>query len=334
MTALSGGTGLAVLEPVAADAAGRALLLDVLADADASPEARAGACFVLSHYQRTKQPATAFARLLADRSQPAALRSAAAMAIGDLDARLGFAMLVEVLQAVDDNPTVRSAAAAALGWTGQAGALGPLADTLDDRADAPDVRAACAEALGYLGLGDGAVETLMASAAEHTLRVRFWSLFALGELARLDETYRKPVVELATAVAQSDLRVVRGWWSVRREAEGAIHKARSDGTRPPSLLAAVGPAAAEAAAGAFADQAVRAARLPPERVLEVSREVRFEPADGDLVAHFPWLGLTVTEPWDGTAEDVVGAAAVAGHRVGTKLTNRGILFLQPWRDPE
>lgn len=320
---------------MAANAAGRKVLVGILADPGVAPEARAGACWVLGNYQRTKQPAGALAALVVDGTEPPSLRVEAARAIASLGAREAYEALVEVLADPAEEPRVREPVAEALGATMEETAVEPLLATLLDRTTDDGVRAACARALAHHDVADLA-EAMFAGVGERDARLRFWCLFALGELATRSAADAGEVMETAEAVGQHDDRVIRGFWSVRRQAHDVSARARQavyPVDTPATLAALVGPQVAEDAAVAFAERAVRGAKLPSERVEEVSKEVLFEAGDEDVTAFFPWLDARVPQAWDGTPEDLLGAATVAGERMGTKLAAKGLLGLQPWRNP-
>ena len=88
--------------------------------------------------------------------------------------------LIEVL--TEDAPLVaRLASAYALAAFGQPEVETALSAALADEDEPPDLRAVCAEALGY-GHFKGALAVLVAATADSSPEVRYWSLYALGEL--------------------------------------------------------------------------------------------------------------------------------------------------------
>jgi HEAT repeat protein len=88
--------------------------------------------------------------------------------------------LIEVL--VAEVPAVaRQASAYALGIFRQAEVENALSAVLIDQHERTDVRAACAEALGH-GHFRGAVSALASATTDSSPEVRYWSLYALGEL--------------------------------------------------------------------------------------------------------------------------------------------------------
>jgi HEAT repeat protein len=88
--------------------------------------------------------------------------------------------LIEVL--VADAPAVaRQASAYALGMFRQAEVENALSAVLTDQRERPDVRAACAEALGH-GHFQEAFSALATATTDSSPEVRYWSLYALGEL--------------------------------------------------------------------------------------------------------------------------------------------------------
>jgi HEAT repeat protein len=129
---------------------------------------------------------------------------------------------LERLLASHERPNVRAKAAWALGFHPQGQqAAGSLLRALGDREEEADVRAHAAEALGHLADRLGEREPDVLGALLHGLRdaspeVRFWSAFALGNLA--DEA-AIPALEL---LATRDEESVPGWWSIRKEANDSI----------------------------------------------------------------------------------------------------------------
>jgi len=190
-------------------------LLAMLRDGHHPPDLRAAVCWVLaqpgSHGRRA---APALLEALADAS--AAVRIAAAQALGQLGAPRAVPHLITAL-VTDDDGEVRRAAAYALGLIGDEGATRALVWTLNSKDGAPAVRGMAAESLTNVG-AKSAVPALLATLDDPSAEVRFWSAFALGELGGPES-----LPELGR-VAARDMTDVPGWGTVSHEAAEAIER--------------------------------------------------------------------------------------------------------------
>jgi HEAT repeat protein len=113
----------------------------------------------------------------------------------------------------------RKAAAFALGSLGDNSAARLLIKVLASEDEDAGLRAQVAEALGYLR-NSMAFYSLMSAAVEGPPEVRFWSVFALGNLG--DERAR-PLLE---RISRTDHVEVEGWWPVSQEAISALEELR------------------------------------------------------------------------------------------------------------
>ncbi|MDY7091561.1 MAG: HEAT repeat domain-containing protein [Acidobacteriota bacterium] len=77
------------------------------------------------------------------------------------------------------------------------------------------LRAQSAEALGYIQEMKS-VPSLLRASHDAAPELRFWSVFALGQLA--DPRARQRLAE----IAENDHEMVKGWWEVSREAQEAL----------------------------------------------------------------------------------------------------------------
>ncbi len=84
-----------------------------------------------------------------------------------------------------ERPETRAAAAYILGYSRDAGARGDLEERLRDRWEEPTVRGHCAEALAYIG-DPRSVAALLDALEEDDSCVRYWCIFALGQLGGRD----------------------------------------------------------------------------------------------------------------------------------------------------
>jgi HEAT repeat protein len=117
----------------------------------------------------------------------------------------------------DQNPHRRQAAARALGWIPNAGrrAAKALIQALSDHSQPQPVREEAAESLAYCGYKP-AIPPLIAVLDEPDVRIRFWSVFALGGIGQCcGDRSMVPALERMLG----DHEVPPGnWWSVGREA--------------------------------------------------------------------------------------------------------------------
>jgi HEAT repeats len=146
-------------------------------------------------------------------AQPTAFLWETAKALPALDrGSVSFRSLAE-----SRDPEVRRIAAFALGQFRKESDLDLLVRMLEAPSEEPRVRAQAAEALGYLG-NRAALPQLLAATEDRSVEVRFWSVFALGQLG---EASALPTLE---NLAQRDHERLEGWWEVSREAAGAMEE--------------------------------------------------------------------------------------------------------------
>jgi HEAT repeat protein len=92
-----------------------------------------------------------------------------------------------------------------------------LERTLTNRAENPRVRAFAAE-----GLADShrsaSHDVLLRTLRDPSAQVRFWCAFALGKM------HDERALPILQRLASTDKRIVRGWWSVSKEARDAIEE--------------------------------------------------------------------------------------------------------------
>ncbi len=117
----------------------------------------------------------------------------------------------------------RVAAAYTLGFFHDRRAVKPLIHVVRNRRASPRLRGQAAEALGYLFMfqtGRLALSTLLKELEDPSPEVRFWSVFALGQMGN-----RKAIPAL-TEILQEDKAILPGWWSIAKEAKAAIRQIR------------------------------------------------------------------------------------------------------------
>ena len=113
----------------------------------------------------------------------------------------------------------RAAAAYALNLTHGKVAIPALERTVGNKREHPKVRGQAAESLAHNHRPESH-RILRENLNDVSKEVRFWCAYALAQMA--DEEALIPLKELA----ESDHRVVRGFWSVSREANSAIRTIR------------------------------------------------------------------------------------------------------------
>jgi HEAT repeat protein len=152
----------------------------------------------------------------------------AAKVLPDLDDPCVVPALIAILQGSPD-AGARTCAAYALGFAFDMRAKPALIAALRDPANDLDVRCHAAEALGHLlqcrrGQGD-ARTVLHEMLKEEPAELRFWAAFGLGNIGIAEDI---PVLQ---KLADSDHRVVEGWWAVSKEAKDSIEHIRERARR-------------------------------------------------------------------------------------------------------
>jgi len=115
----------------------------------------------------------------------------------------------------------RAAAAYALNLAHGKAVIRALERTVGNKREHPKVRGQAAESLAHNHRPESH-RVLRENLNDTSKEVRFWCAYALAQMA--DDDALMPLKELA----ESDHRVVRGFWSVSREANAAIRKIRKE----------------------------------------------------------------------------------------------------------
>jgi HEAT repeat protein len=113
----------------------------------------------------------------------------------------------------------RAAAAYALNLTHGKAAIPALERSLGNKREHPKVRAQAAESLAHNHRAKSH-DILRTNLSDPSKDVRFWCAYSLAQMA--DEEALVPLQELA----ESDHRVVKGFWSVSKEAKRAVREIR------------------------------------------------------------------------------------------------------------
>jgi len=189
--------------------------LAILGDQHASTDMRRTVCWTLA---RLKDEWALPVLLAAFKDEDTDLRGEVARALGMLGSKQATGPLIAAL-CKDENVDVRIAAAHALGLLRDERAFEALVNTLSDPNEDPKVRGMVAEALADLR-DHRAVVPLITALTDESAEVRFWAVFALGEL-------RDPraLAELER-LAATDEAILPGWGAVNKEAAAAIQRIR------------------------------------------------------------------------------------------------------------
>jgi HEAT repeat protein len=157
--------------------------------------------------------ARALVALLAD-SRPA-IRAAAARSLATSRSKYALSALLKTMG--DPTAEVRKAAIYGVGLSGNRRALAPLISMLNNEDQPASVRGMAAEALGNLA-DQRAVKPLIAALDDKSPEVRFFSIFALGEIGA-----REAVASLSR-VMKSDRGVLPGYGSLAEEAATVLRR--------------------------------------------------------------------------------------------------------------
>jgi HEAT repeat protein len=138
---------------------------------------------------------------------------------------LGLIQNVQVVEALvtclhhDEDFTVRMVTARALGMLGGENALKALVTTLQNQQESIGVRSNAAEALADIGSAE-ALTALLEALSDPVAEVRFWSVYALGQIG---DARALPALE---SVAAHDHESLPEWGKISDEALRAIENIR------------------------------------------------------------------------------------------------------------
>lgn len=153
------------------------------------------------------------AMLLALKDADAEVRTSAARFIQDVEESSATLPLITCLHN-DLDMDVRIGALDALAFISDRKAIAVLIDVLHDTTQPPAIRGRAAE---MLSLGRGrAVDALLHVLTDTVVDVRFWAVYALGEMR-----YAEALPQLEH-IAANDHAVLPGWWTVSDESRWAI----------------------------------------------------------------------------------------------------------------
>jgi HEAT repeat protein len=156
-----------------------ATLLDLLRRSTIVPQVEVAAIGALGLQRAARAEPPLIARLSSDR--PEAIRSAAAVALGNLESPSAVREDALINTLNDASPSVRESAVFALGRIGARGAVKPLASLLADGSVDANIRAATANALGDIGARE-TTDLLVKSLDDDSPQVRSAAAAALGKV--------------------------------------------------------------------------------------------------------------------------------------------------------
>jgi HEAT repeat protein len=163
------------------------------------------------------------ALLVALGAQEPELRAQAAISLGELQSKEGIPFLLTCMLN-DPDIEVRTSATYGLGLffedrtePAQEQVTQTLISVLSNERESPKVRGQAAEALANRG-DHQALFPLQTALDDASVEVRFWAVFALGQLG---DPYALTALE---RVAATDQAVLPGWWSISKEARDAIQQ--------------------------------------------------------------------------------------------------------------
>ena len=109
----------------------------------------------------------------------------------------------------------RTAAAYAMQWIGTTKAIEALERSVGNTSEHPRVRGQAAEALAH-NHRRRSHNVLLRAIGDSSREVRFWCAFALGQMAE------QKAIPALKRLASTDTRIVKGFWSVAKEAADAL----------------------------------------------------------------------------------------------------------------
>lgn len=186
-------------------------LMSIVRDNSLSADIRMAACWALGQL-RAKRSANALLAAFDDKDHRVSWE--AAKSLGLIGSKRVIAPLIRALSQ-NRSSEKRAAAAYALGVLCDTRATQPLIQTLLNENERPKVRAHAAEAIGYLR-DNSAVAPLITALKSRSPELRFWSVFALGEIGD------RRALPYLSRLARTDKAVLRKWGSVGNEASEAI----------------------------------------------------------------------------------------------------------------
>jgi HEAT repeat protein len=187
-------------------------LEDLLLDSNAKEELRSKGAWLSGVLLET--PLIGTLEALVREETPKSLLWEASKALVAMDCRQQ--VFVDLLLHGKDSEA-RRVAAFALGSLREKSAAPTLIAIVSSQNEPANLRGQAAEALGYIGDKESVV-ALLGATQDSDPSVRFWAVFALGEIG--DPQARGTLEKLA----ESDHEKVEGWWEISKEAQAALKR--------------------------------------------------------------------------------------------------------------
>lgn len=188
-------------------------LTRMASDRQSNADLRLIACWLLARL-KDEETEEILLRLLTDPNQR--IRAAAAQYLAEAGLVQSVQPLLKLLTEDKENQ-VRIAAVYALGLLGAREALETILEILKNKNEDSGLRGSAAEALADIG-DTRAIDPLMEALSDESVEVRFWSVFALGELGDAS------VLPALQKIEETDGGFLEGWHSIKEEAGESINR--------------------------------------------------------------------------------------------------------------
>lgn len=188
-------------------------LLRLIQDKQASHKMRCAGCWLLTQLGGEKSVSTLL-EIAGDQGEEISVRCEAIKALGIFQSKAAIDVLVSIVRE-DDDESIRNLAIFVLGLIGDERTVGLLINLLNDSSETAGIRGHVAEALASIGSSE-AVGPLIAALEDPAVEVRFWAVYALGQLG--DKHALPALKHLET----TDKTILPGWGTIQEEAAEAI----------------------------------------------------------------------------------------------------------------
>jgi HEAT repeat protein len=196
---------------VLADISSPNALLDMVKNTQLDRDIRVTLCWLLGNL-KVKGAKPVLIALLDDIDDT--VQHQAVIALGQLRSKHAIRPLLSLVATSTDVIT-RKLAVYALGEIGNGRVLDFLLSILTNPNENPEVRGQIAEAIGVLDAEKASLPVLLNLLNDDSAEVRFWAIYALGELGDND------VIPSLEALV-NDSSMVENWWTVGQEASETI----------------------------------------------------------------------------------------------------------------
>lgn len=186
-------------------------LTRIATDQQSYSDLRLIACWLLARL-KDKRTEEILLRLLNDPNPK--IRAAAARYLAEADLVQAVQPLLSLLTEEKEIP-VRIAAVYSLGLLGAQEALETILEILNNKNEDPGLRGSAAEALADIG-DTRAIDPLIDALHDESVEVRFWAVFALGEIGDTS------ALSALRQIEETDTGFLEGWRSIKEEAGESI----------------------------------------------------------------------------------------------------------------